>query len=158
MDHLEEFPLRRPSFQAANTELQNVIYNNGSLDDATKIRLSFFMYIWGDGTLRSFERNGEKYLAGIPSNVYRQLGLPMVDGVQVADDGGHAEQDAHTEGQGGAQSAAEPPEEVPNEKENEQVLIALAEVDRWIEQKDYKLNIGATTKCEIGRASCRERV
>ena len=32
------------------------------------------------------------------------------------------------------------------EKENEQVLIALAEVDRWIEQKDYKLSIGASTK------------
>ena len=25
------------------------------------------------------------------------------------------------------------------------MLIALAEVDRWIEQKDYKLSIGATT-------------
>ena len=59
MDHLEEYPVRRPSFQAYNTELQNAIYNNNALDDATKIRLSFFMYIWGDGTLRSFERNGE---------------------------------------------------------------------------------------------------
>ena len=26
------------------------------------------------------------------------------------------------------------------------MLIALAEVDRWIEHKDYKLSIGATTK------------
>ena len=87
MDHLEEFPLRQPSFQASNTELQNAIYNNRLFDDTIKIRLYFFMYIWGDGTLRSFERNGEKYLAGIPSCVYQQLGLPMIDGVQGADDG-----------------------------------------------------------------------
>lgn len=146
MDHLEEFPLRRPSFQASNTELQNAIYNNGSFDDATKIRLSFFMYIWGDGTLRSFERNGEKYIAGIPLSVYQQLGLPVIDGVQVADDGGQTEQDAHTEGQSSGQNEVVPPTEELNEKENEQVLIALAEVDRWIEQKDYRLSIGATTK------------
>lgn len=146
MDHLEEFPLRRPSFQASNTELQNAIYNNGSLDDATKIRLSFFMYIWGDGTLWSFERNGEKYIAGIPLSVYQQLGLPVIDGVQVADDGGQTEKDAHTERQSSGQNEAVPPAQELNEKENEQVLIALAEVDRWIEQKDYKLSIGAVTK------------
>lgn len=146
MDHLEEFPLRRPSFQASNTELQNAIYNNGSLDDATKFRLYFFMYIWGDGTLRSFERNGEKYIAGIPLGVFQQLGLPVIDGVQINDDGGQAEQDAHTEGQSNGQNGAVPPAEELNEKENEQVLIALAEVDRWIEQKDYKLSIGAATK------------
>lgn len=80
MEHLGEYPVRRPSFQASNTELQNAIYNNNSLDDATKIRLSFFMYIWGDGTLRSFEKNGEKYIAGIPSCVYEQLGLPIIEG------------------------------------------------------------------------------
>lgn len=144
MDHLEEFPLRRPSFQASNTELQNAIYNNRLFDDTIKIRLYFFMYIWGDGTLRSFERNGEKYLAGIPSSVYQQLGLPMIDGVQGADDGGQIEQDAHAEGQ----NEVAPPVEESNEKENEneQVLIALAEVDKWIEQKDYKLSIGANTK------------
>ena len=146
MDHLDEFPLRRPSFQASNTELQNAIYNNRSLDDATKIRLSFFMYIWGDGTLRSFERNGEKYLAGIPSCVFKQLGLPMIDGVQVADDGGQSENSTHTEGSDDTQNEVVPLAKERIEKENEQVLIALAEVDKWIEQKDYKLSIGATTK------------
>ena len=122
MDHLEEFPLRRPSFQASNTELQNAIYNNGPLDDATKIRLSFFMYIWGDGTLWSFERNGEKYIAGIPLSVYQQLGLPVIDEVQVVDDGGQTEQDAHTEGQSSGQNQVVPPTEELTEKENEQVL------------------------------------
>lgn len=30
--------------------------------------------------------------------------------------------------------------------ENEQVTIALREVDRWIEDTNYKLSVGATTK------------
>ena len=146
MEHLDEFPVRRPSFQASNTELQNAIYNNNSLDDATKIRLSFFMYIWGNGTLECFERGGEKYIAGIPSGVYKQLGLPVIDGKQVIDTDGQNQTgdsgDGQTEGSAdGKTSIDDKPE-----KENEQVLIALAEVDRWIEQKDYKLSIGATTK------------
>ena len=69
LDHLDEFPVRRPSFVAPNPELQNVIYNDKSLDDATKIRLSFFMYIWGDGTLQSYEKDGESYVAGLPVSV-----------------------------------------------------------------------------------------
>lgn len=147
MEHLDEFPLRRPAFQASNTELQNAIYNNNSLDDATKIRLFFFMYIWGDGTLRSFERNGEKIIAGIPSSVYQQLGLPVIDGIQTDDDSGRQEQEGGSSASQIGENDEKKPtvEEVP-EKENEQVLIALAEVDRWIEQKDYKLSIGATTK------------
>ena len=72
--------------------------------------------------------------------------MPVIDGVQVVDDGEQTEQDAHTEGQNSGRNEAVPPMEELNEKENEQVLIALAEVDRWIEQKDYKLSIGATTK------------
>lgn len=138
LDRLDDFPVRRPSFQASNTELQNAIYNDNSLDDATKIRLSFFMYIWGDGTLRSYEKNGETYIADIPVSVYQQLKLPVIEGKKV--------------------SYMEKPEvdkyvedkrlqvEEDTEKENEMVLIALAEVDRWIENKDYKLSIGATTK------------
>lgn len=147
MEHLEEYPVRRPSFQASNTGLQNAIYNNNSLDDATKIRLSFFMYIWGDGTLRSFERNGEKYIAGIPSCVYEQLGLPIIDGNLVEDTDVQSEQSGDSmEEQSSGQTEQSPPAKVGVEKENEQVLIALAEVDRWIEQKDYKLSIGASTK------------
>ena len=144
MEHLDEFPVRRPSFQASNTELQNAIYNNNTMDDATKIRLSFFMYIWGNGTLGCFERGGEKYIAGIPSSVYQQLGLPVINGNQVDDIDAQNQRGESVDGENGGSS--KPPIDDNLEKENEQVQIALAEVDRWIEQKDYKLSIGATTK------------
>ena len=39
LDHLGEFPVKRPSFHVANPELQNAIYNNNSLNDATKINI-----------------------------------------------------------------------------------------------------------------------
>lgn len=142
LDHLDEFPVKRPSFHAANPELQNAIYNNNSLNDATKIRLSHFMYIWGNGKLQTYEKNGIKHIAGIPSDVYEELGLPIIDGneVSVPDEPG-----VETDTSGGG--TTHPPKvDEPIEKENEQVLIALAEVDRWIENKDYKLSIGATTK------------
>lgn len=146
MEHLDEFPVRRPSFQATNTELQNAIYNNNSLDDATKIRLSFFMYIWGNGTLGCFERDGEKYIAGIPSSVYQQLGLPVIDCDQVDDTDGQDQPRGSVDDKTGGSVESKPPIDDKPRKENEQVLIALAEIDRWIEQKDYKLSIGATTK------------
>lgn len=138
LDHLDEFPVRRPSFVAPNPELQNVIYNDKSLDDATKIRLSFFMYIWGDGTLRSYEKDGEAYVAGLPVSVYRQLKLPVIEGNKVS----YVEKPdvkAPVE-------VKKPKIEKIVEKENEMVLTAMAEVDRWIENSDYKLSIGATTK------------
>lgn len=146
MEHLDEFPVRRPSFQASNTELQNAIYNNNSLDDATKIRLSFFMYIWGNGTLGCFERGGEKYIAGIPSSVYQQLGLPVIDGNQIDDTAEQEQPGGSVDVQNGRSEESKTPINDKPKKENEQVLIALAEVDHWIEQKDYKLSIGATTK------------
>lgn len=138
LDCLDDFPVRRPSFQASNTELQNAIYNDNSLDDATKIRLSFFMYIWGDGTLQSYEKNGETYIADIPVRVYQQLKLPIIEGNKVSFVE-RAEVDEHAEDK-------KTPVEESVEKENEMVLIALAEVDRWIENSDYKLSIGATTR------------
>lgn len=138
LDRLEEFPVRRPSFQASNTELQNAIYNDNSLDDATKIRLSFFMYIWGDGTLQSYEKDGETYIAGIPSSVYAQLNLPIIEGNKVSYEEKLKEDETIDN--------KKPLVEEVIEKENDQVLIALAEVDRWIENSDYKLSIGATTK------------
>ena len=141
IDNLSEFPVRRPSFHAANPELQNAIYNNNSLNDATKIRLSHFMYIWGDGTLHTYEKQGVKYIAGIPTNVYDELELPIIDGKEVT----YAENPSN-EDEKKRKDDKEKTESVEIETENEQVLIALAEVDHWIEHKDHNLSIGATTK------------
>ena len=41
------------------------------------------MYVWGDGTLQTYEKKGDRYIAGLPENVYKELGLPIIDGNKV---------------------------------------------------------------------------
>ncbi len=142
LEHLSEYPVKRPSLDIEDTTLQNAIYNN-TFDDATKIRLTHFMYVWGNGKLQSYTKDGIKYVAGIPTNVYEEIGLPIVDSKEVEYKEVKKEEE-EAAGEQGQQGPEKPKAETP--KENEQVAIALAEVDRWIEHKDYKLNIGATTK------------
>ena len=144
LEHFDEFPVRRPVLEVKDIALQNAINNSPNIDDATKIRLRHFMYVWGNGKLESYKKKGVKYVSGIPTFVYEQLGLPLIDGVEVAPP-------SDVELIGEENHIIE--EEFNNSEdankeitENEQVLIALAEVDRWIEQKEYKLNIGASTK------------
>ncbi len=141
LDNLKNYPVKRNTLEGVDPKLQNAIYNLNDLKDETKIRLSQFMYIWGNGTDYIYEDNGVRYVAGLPESVYVELGLPVIDGKKVS----------------------KPKEEPKVEKldtkldktktqkadtvaENEQVVIALKEVDKWIENKDYKLSIGATTK------------
>lgn len=138
---ITEFPQRRSSLEGVNPTLRNTIYNKNGLDDSTKIRLAQFMYIWGDGTNNIYEKKGVKYIGGIATDVYLQLGLPIIDG-NVVD----VPEVDHTV----------PPilDDIKKREkkltnttatENPQVAIALKEIDKWIEDKSYKLNIGQTT-------------
>ncbi len=136
---ITSFPQRRVTLEGINPTLQNTIYNKSGIDDITKLRLAQFMYVWGNGTNDVYEKNGIRYIGGISEDVYSQLNLPVLDGKEIDE-----------------------PEEVnivPSQtpifetkpqsksfiKENEKVAIALKEIDRWIEDKSYKLNIGQTT-------------
>ncbi|GAA0179044.1 hypothetical protein SH2C18_19930 [Clostridium sediminicola] len=140
LDNLENYPVKRTTLEGINPKLQNKIYNQIDLDDNTKIRLSHFMYIWGDGTDNIFVDKGIRYIAGIQESVYEEIGLPIIDGKTVSK----------------PKIVPKVEKLVPKDKksnsstssilENEQVSIALKEVDKWIEDKEYKLSIGATTK------------
>lgn len=124
-----------------NYKIQYTIYNRNDLDDNTKIRLTQFMYIWGNGTNNVYSKNGVRYIGGIADSVYKQLGLPVLDGKQVEtptiEDNNISQNDLPKP------VIEKPPVQIV--KENEQVAIALKEVDKWIENIDYKLNIGQTT-------------
>ena len=143
LDNPQSFPTKRPTLKVQNMELQNTINNLKNVDDSTKIRLRHFMYVWGTGKLEKYSRDGILYIAGIPSYVYEQLQLPILDGKEIEPPSIQKEK------------ISEPikPEVTiqhkdlrNDQKENEQISIALSEVDKWIEQKDYKLNVGASTK------------
>lgn len=143
LEDISHYPTKRTTLEGVNPKLQNAIYNRPDLDDETKIRLSQFMYIWGDGTDEIYEENGVNYIAGIPESVYLELGLPIMDGKMVD----KPKEEPKVEKIGG--ETENKPKTAGNESrsvENEQVAISLKEVDKWIENKDYKLSIGATTK------------
>lgn len=141
IESLDRYPIRRTTLEGIDPKLQNRIYNRSDFEDDTKIRLTQFMYIWGNGTDEIYEENGIRYIAGIAESVYKELGLPVIDGKIVE----KLQETPKVE-----KLVPEKPEKhieaTHTEKENEQVAIALKEVDKWIENKDYKLSIGATTK------------
>ena len=99
------------------------------------------MYIWGDGTNNVYSKDGVRYIGGIADCVYEQLGLPLLDGKRVETPTGEDEDPTQIN----PPKPVTPDPAVQIVKENEQVAIALKEVDKWIENVDYKLNIGQTT-------------
>lgn len=141
IEDIRHYPVRRTTLEGVNPKLQNAIYNRSDWDDETKIRLTQFMYIWGNGTDGIYEDNGIKYIGGMPESAYVEVNLPLIDGKVVAKpvDKLKSEKLEHTSGK-----TSRP--QVTRTVENEQVAIALKEVDKWIENKEYRLNTGATTK------------
>lgn len=138
---ITEFPQRRSSLEGVNPTLRNTIYNKNGLDDSTKIRLAQFMYIWGDGTNNIYEKKGVKYIGGIATDVYLQLGLPIIDGNVVdVPEVDHTVPPILDDIKNGEKKLTK-----TTATENPQVAIALKEIDKWIEDKSYKLNIGQTT-------------
>ena len=141
--NIKDYPQKRNSLEGLDTSLQSDIYKRNDLDDNTKIRLVQFMYIWGDGTSNSYTKKDTKYIAGIPTFVYEELNLPLIDGKEVKQP---ETQHDNTIDSDPVVEAPKPQQPEKIQKENEQVALALKEVDKWIENKDYKLNLGATTK------------
>ena len=142
LEDIHYYPVRKTSLAGVNTALQNTIYNRNDLDDATKMRLVQFMYIWGNGTDEIYEENEIRYIGGISEQVYHELGLPIIDGKKVEKpENGNVvvKLNENTKEKDNSSNNV-------SKKEPEQVIIALNELDQWIQKKSYKLSIGATTK------------
>ena len=139
LNNYEEFPSIRPALVGIDFKLQDMIYNRSDLDDNTKIRLSTFMYIWGDGSSNIYVDKGIKYIAGLPEQIYRDLKLPIIDGTIVS----KPKVDPDTTSS--VEIPLPPPSAEVETTENKQVILALKEVDKWIQDKNYKINFAATT-------------
>lgn len=132
IESLDKYPVRRTTLEGVDPKLQNKIYNRSDLEDDTKIRLSQFMYIWGNGTDEIYEENNIRYIAGIAEPVYKELGLPIIDGSVIEKPVKRIQPEKLQ-----LDKVEKTTESKPVTKENEQVAIALKEVDKWIENKDY---------------------
>ena len=140
LDNLQNYPTKRTTLSVSNTKLQNIIHNKNDFNDEIKLRLVQFMYIWGDGTDNVYTDKGARFISGVHEGVYEELGLPIIDGKTITKPKTEPKVEK-------LEPIVDHNKKSNNEeKENEQVSIALYEVDKWIENKDYKLSIGATTK------------
>lgn len=136
LNNLAEFPTSRFHLEG-DTRLQNTIFNRTDIDDNTKYRLSQFMYIWGNGTGTVYVDKGIKYIAGLAESIYTDLHLPLIDGEVV-----EKPEEKNNEDE---LNSLETPVNEHTVVENKQVSLALTEVDTWIHNREYKLNLGATT-------------
>lgn len=134
LDGLENFPR---DYNISTTLLPEI--SNKNFDTATAYRLSRFIQIWGNGTADIYIDNNIRYISGIPESIYIELGLPILDGKVVE------KPKNEYKSQKLVDVVNQPTNSSQIQTENPKVAIALKEVDRWIENKNYRLSFGQTT-------------
>ena len=77
------FPSKKYSLVNINTTLNFMIHNQVK-DEEQADRIFRFMSIWGNNEAKQFTYEDVTYIAGLPSYVYEELGLPIIN-LQKAD-------------------------------------------------------------------------
>ncbi len=82
--------LNFPGFKIENVPLMNPIYHREyvrqKVDDDKFERLINFMCIWGNGSAYETVNNGIQCISDIPKNIYKELNLPVMEGVKADGD------------------------------------------------------------------------
>ena len=154
---LNSFPQEAPTVNDEDKSLRRHIYNRKDIDEKTKIRLFRFMSIWGDGTQDVYVDDGIKYIGGIEESIYSELGLPIVEGKLVKKNSEAIRKPSVAEDAIGYNTSKQSVDQ-KTLKAQEEVSDVLHEVDKWIEHKDVKLNIGQTTKNVRGLNDARKNM
>ncbi|MDD3240513.1 MAG: ATP-binding protein [Lachnospira sp.] len=74
----DNFPSVKYNIASVNTTLSYMIHNQIK-DEVQSDRILRFMSIWGDGKAEQYERDGVSYIAAIPKDLYKELGLPIIN-------------------------------------------------------------------------------
>ena len=134
LDNLEKFPSRYVETNSDSFGLRNIINSHSEIAEETRIRLFRFMNVWGDGT-NNVQGDESKTVGGINVNVYKELGLPIVEGEKISSELPVKKKEdfvvKHDDND-------KKPISKPYDKE---INGAMSEIDKWIEDKEYKLNI-----------------
>lgn len=72
------FPSKKYALVNINTTL-NFMVHNQIKDEEQADRVFRFMSIWGNNEAKQFTYEGITYIAGLPSYVYEELGLPIIN-------------------------------------------------------------------------------
>lgn len=72
------FPSKKYALVNINTTLNFMVHNQVK-DERQADRVFRFMSIWGNNEAKQFTLENVTYIAGLPSYVYEELGLPIID-------------------------------------------------------------------------------
>ena len=144
---------------AQHSTLRTKIFNNSQIEDDIKERLYLFMCLWGNGEATKIEtKDGMVLIAGISVDVYKDLGLPIIDNVQ---DGGRAEGgegsgSAGTNNGGKENKVAGHTGNAVAPETAKKITQALEVVEKWLQGSE--LNIGATTANVVQLSKARDNI
>lgn len=152
-----------PGFKIVNTNinsnLREAIQKTG-VSNAIFERMYLFMCVWGDATTDTYENEGVTYVAGLSSNVYQDMGFPLINGKKVS--GKPAEkkpvEKPAAQGTGSSTTVVKTPAQIAAEKklqeERAQLNESLQVIENWI--AGGTINVGATTGNVVLISKARE--
>lgn len=73
-----KFPSKNYAIANFNTTLNTMVHNQVK-DNEQADRLFRFMSIWGNNKAKQFTHEGITYISGVPSFIYEELGLPVIN-------------------------------------------------------------------------------
>lgn len=77
---------RFPGFKIPNENVNSKLMDRlrmQNMDSELMDRMYLFMCIWGDSTDEVYEESGTTHIAGIPVEIYNELGFPIISGSKV---------------------------------------------------------------------------
>lgn len=151
-----------PGFKIVNTNinsnLRDAIQKTGVSNDVFE-RMYLFMCVWGDATTNTYESNGETYVAGLSTNVYQDMGFPLINGKKVTGKPEVKKPIIQPANQGsGSSTVVKTPAQIAAEKklqeERAQLNESLQVIENWI--SGGTINVGATTGNVVLISKARE--
>lgn len=137
LNDIKHYPSRNVPVERFDQSLRYIINSHSSeYTSEVLVRLTQFMYVWGDGTNSVYDKDGEEYIGNINSDIYKELDLPIIKGDVISEPK-----------KGTSKKTEEKP--LPKQKEEydyDSVNIAMSEIHKWMENKNYKLNVASNVK------------
>lgn len=122
-------------------------------------RMYLFMCVWGDATTDTYEAGGITYIAGLSSNVYEDMGFPLINGKRVSGRPNQQKSQNQLINQpGGGRTVVKTPAQIAAEKkmqvERAQLNDSLQVIENWL--AGGTINVGATTGNVVLISKARE--
>lgn len=150
-----------PGFKIVNTNinsnLRDAIQKTGVTKEQFE-RMYLFMCVWGDSSTDTYEQNGITYIAGLSSNVYEDMGFPLINGKKVSGKQPQQKPQNQPSNAGGSTTVVKTPAQIAAEKklqaERAQLNDSLQVIENWI--AGGTINVGATTGNVVLISKARE--